>query len=70
MKTYKRSCCALTLLQTKLKSAVQLQDLLDATRMLVPRSKYVFKFRNSYLDMHTLVCFFNSGKVNELIITS
>lgn len=28
------------LLQTKLKSAVQLQDLLDATRMLVPRSRY------------------------------
>jgi len=30
-------------LQTKLKSAVQLQDLLDATRMLVPRARY-FKF--------------------------
>jgi len=26
-------------LQTKLKSAVQLQDLLDATRMLVPRTR-------------------------------
>lgn len=28
------------ILQTKLKSAVQLQDLLDATRMLVPRTRY------------------------------
>ena len=27
-------------LQTKLKSAIQLQDLLDATRMLVPRTRY------------------------------
>lgn len=27
-------------LQTKLKTAVQLQDLLDATRMLVPRTRY------------------------------
>lgn len=26
-------------LQTKLKSAIQLQDLLDATRMLVPRTR-------------------------------
>lgn len=30
----------LILLQTKLKSAVQLQDLLDATRLLVPRPRY------------------------------
>lgn len=28
--------------EAKLKSAVQLQDLLDATRMLVPRPRYVF----------------------------
>lgn len=28
--------------QTKLKSAIQLQDLLDATRMLVPRTRYHF----------------------------
>lgn len=27
--------------EAKLKSAVQLQDLLDATRMLVPRPRYV-----------------------------
>ncbi|MCI33474.1 inositol hexakisphosphate and diphosphoinositol-pentakisphosphate kinase 2-like, partial [Trifolium medium] len=26
--------------ETKLKSAVQLQDLLDATRMLVPRTRF------------------------------
>lgn len=29
-------------LQAKLKSAVQLQDLLDATRMLVPRARFVY----------------------------
>ena len=34
------------ILQTKLKSAVQLQDLLDATRMLVPRIRYHSSFRN------------------------
>jgi len=33
--------------QTKLKSAVQLQDLLDATRILVPRTRYHLKFNNS-----------------------
>lgn len=36
---YQPLSLSLTLLQTKLKSAVQLQDLLDATRILVPRTR-------------------------------
>ena len=43
-------------LQTKLKSAVQLQDLLDATRMLVPRTRYFTLHKLQYVIHISITC--------------
>ena len=43
-------------LQTKLKSAVQLQDLLDATRMLGPRTRYFTLHKLQYVIHISITC--------------